>query len=330
MAELRDRDLHLAGFETVEAFGLTHRIMIPPTVDIRAHRSPVVETHDPTPMVCYPLPPGWQRTAPIIDLTALDRGGWLAVETTEGLLNNFINLAELASEAPDAQAIQAVRRFVCHWGPLWLCRNRRHGRDCFWTVATAICWPGNPCQWVPREEVVLFLQYARQAKAAFLAGHEVRQGKPAPRELLRTLGARDEQLGYDVPQQREFLRRMLNRYVMGPLGFQVGTVWTDRRGPRLMLHSGLGFFRAVWLEITQLVCGARLVSQCDSCGQLYLRKGRRPQEGRRNYCASCGTGEGYRMAKQVSARERRARNRAAAIRPPDPGDASPTMPSEEP
>jgi hypothetical protein len=237
--------------------------------------------------------------------------GWLAVDQTEGLVDAFVALARYKT---DAAAVRAVRRFVCRWGSLWLCRNPRHGRICLWSGGTAICWPDNPCQWEPWEEVAWFRLYAKRAKAAIIAAERLRRWERVPREQMQALGAREAQLDYDVPRQQAFLQQWLNGYLMGPMGVQVRFSWRDNRPPRLMLHSGLGFLRVVWLHIAQLACGVQVFWQCDGCGELYGRRGRRPQRGRRNYCEACGVNMHYRPSKRLSARQHRAPQRGEGDR----------------
>jgi hypothetical protein len=81
-----------------------------------------------------------------------------------------------------------------------------------------------------------------------------------------------------------------------------------------MLHCGLGFLRVVWLHIAQLACGVQVFWQCDGCGELYGRRGRRPQRGRRNYCEACGVNMHYRPSKRLSARQHRAPQRGEGDR----------------
>ena len=321
MTEITDPGLQLEGVETLDAFGVTHRMMIPPSVEIRRLPSRVIPSEGASLHVVYPVPPTWPDPAAAIDLQVLGKAGWLDLDRTDGLVNAFVTLAQ---HDTDTAAVRAVRRFVAHWGPLWLCRNPRHGQICLWSGNTALCWPDNPCQWEPREEVALFRLYARRAKAAIIAAELLRRQERVPREQMQALGAQEAQLDYDIPLQQAFLQQWLNRYLMGPMGVQVRFSWPKKRPPRLILHSGLGFLRVVWLHIAQLACGVQIFCQCDGCGRLYGRTKRRPQRGRHNYCDACGVQTKYRPSKRLFAQQARLQQRlqapgAAPERPSRPG-----------
>jgi hypothetical protein len=309
MTAVTDRELQLAGVETLDAMGVTHAIMIPPSVEIRPLPSGGMQPEDLALQVVYPVPPNWSAAAAPIDWRVFDQAGWLAVDSTDGLVNAFLALARYDT---DEAAVPAVQRFVGDWGPLWFCRNTRHGRLCLWSGSTALYWPEQPCQWVPQEDVALFRLYARRAKAAIIAAHHLCLSERVPRESMQALGAQEAQLNYDIPRQEAFLQQWLNRYLMGPMGVQVRFSWRGNHGPRLTLHSGLGFLRVVWLHIAQLACGVQVFWQCDGCGQLYGRSRRRPQRGRRNFCDACGVQTNYRPSKRLSAREQRRQPRLEA------------------
>ena len=50
----------------------------------------------------------------------------------------------------------------------------------------------------------------------------------------------------------------------------------------------LGFIHVVVFTLAQLLCQARGAYQCDGCGNFYIRSGKRPQTGKRNFCPQCG------------------------------------------
>ena len=112
MPEVTDVDLQLAGIETLEAVGVTHAIVIPPSVEMQSRRSPVIQPEGTSLQVVYPVPPNWPDPAAEIDLRALGEMGWLAVDETDGLVNAFVALAQYET---DEAAVRAVRRFVGRW-----------------------------------------------------------------------------------------------------------------------------------------------------------------------------------------------------------------------
>jgi len=303
------RDLDFAGVETLDAFGLSHAIVIPPSVRVRTLRSPLYPAADTTPTLIFPVPPAWPRRASTIDLQGLFQAGWLPIESTDGLLKDFLRLGDCAADEADPAAVPEVRRFAQRWGPLWLCRNPHHRQFCFWRVTTVAALPEQPCQWVRTEEVGMFLQLAQMAKAVLLAGHYLLRHEPVPAPIIRQLRPSAADHDYAVPQQKALLRVILNTFLLGPTAVHVRVSWRGEGKPLLTLHGGLGFLGVIWLEIAQNLCGVAAFCACDSCGRLYQPEGRRPPHGRRNYCPACGKGDGYRAAKLLSARPQRARPR---------------------
>ncbi len=57
---------------------------------------------------------------------------------------------------------------------------------------------------------------------------------------------------------------------------------------KLRIDTGWGFPPAVWMSVAQVVSNAKGLLQCDGCGNYYVRRGRKPAAGRRNYCPACG------------------------------------------
>jgi DNA-directed RNA polymerase subunit RPC12/RpoP len=78
-------------------------------------------------------------------------------------------------------------------------------------------------------------------------------------------------------------------------------VWDPE--PKFYLECGT--FGEIGVQIMQAVSNAQGLTICSGCGRAYMRKGRKPQEGRRNYCPECGT----RAALKDAQRQRRARKR---------------------
>jgi hypothetical protein len=79
----------------------------------------------------------------------------------------------------------------------------------------------------------------------------------------------------------------------------------DTDGPKFFLDAGT--FGVLGIQIMQAVARTQGLATCSGCGIPYMREGRRPQLGRRNYCPSCGT----RAALRDAQRERRAKQRGS-------------------
>ena len=73
--------------------------------------------------------------------------------------------------------------------------------------------------------------------------------------------------------------------------------------PQFFLDSGT--FGQLGIQLMQAVSHAHGLAICSGCGNPYMRKGRKPQAGRRNYCPDCGITAALRDAQ----RERRAKKR---------------------
>ena len=78
----------------------------------------------------------------------------------------------------------------------------------------------------------------------------------------------------------------------------------DATRPYLDLVPGLGFLKAVWLELAHQLCQLEVpppaapVYVCDACKRSYERRERKPQQGRRNYCPTCGRDGHNKAAKR--------------------------------
>jgi hypothetical protein len=94
---------------------------------------------------------------------------------------------------------------------------------------------------------------------------------------------------------------LVNHYIAKPGGLAPCLAYDGtREGPQLRIASQLGFLRAVWIEIAQLISGVHLLYCCDGCREFYKRMGPKPKEGQKNYCPKCGMEGGYKVAKRQS------------------------------
>ena len=73
--------------------------------------------------------------------------------------------------------------------------------------------------------------------------------------------------------------------------------------PSLMVEADT--FGLLGVQLLTAVTGTQSLALCDGCSRPYVRKGRRPQSGRANYCPNC-------RALKVPARERQRRRRSRA------------------
>lgn len=68
-------------------------------------------------------------------------------------------------------------------------------------------------------------------------------------------------------------------------GIRLDLVRLDTGNPSFTF-SGSGVFGAIGLQLLQAITANNL-AVCSGCGKPYLREGRKPQTGRRNYCPEC-------------------------------------------
>ena len=77
-----------------------------------------------------------------------------------------------------------------------------------------------------------------------------------------------------------------------------GVTWLKDGPPQFGIETDP--FGALLLQLFHAVSGTHTLAVCSGCGQPYPRSGRKPQAGRRNYCAACrDAGVPWRDAKQV-------------------------------
>jgi len=77
-------------------------------------------------------------------------------------------------------------------------------------------------------------------------------------------------------------------------GIRLDLVKLDQGNPAFTF-SGSGVFGAIGLQLLQAITANNL-AVCSGCGKPYLREGRKPQAGRRNYCHECSKVAGrFRM-----------------------------------
>jgi hypothetical protein len=238
----------------------------------------------------------WGPRVSCIDVRELEAIGWRRQTEPRRMLRSFLDLAQ---EPITTRTQEAVKAFAERWGPLWLCRNREH-QDCHWVPRGHPGWSWSPCLWAPCEEVREFVRKAWQARVVVDMGAALRQNQPAPahlwpylrRVLSPAYGVLAEQYRQNVAMQRQVLTAVVNMYLAGSLGAFGGArlwmLWDEGHvSPSLHFHSGLGFLPAVWIEIAQALSDRHGMLQCDGCQEFYMRTGRRPKKGQKNYCDRC-------------------------------------------
>lgn len=98
-----------------------------------------------------------------------------------------------------------------------------------------------------------------------------------------------------------FLQDGINEW-LGDAGIRLELNWSDNE-PKLTLTGG-AVFGALGVQLLSAVTANNL-AVCSGCGGPYLREGRKPQAGRRNFCRACGD----KVANKLRVREWRTTKR---------------------
>jgi hypothetical protein len=193
-----------------------------------------------------------------------------------------------------------AREFVLRWGPLWLCTMHE---DCCWTPPSYS--NSNPynlqrqCRWFPSKPIVVFLARARQAETAIEIAGMLSEDKHVPLEYWQILNGQvgigytehfpDGTIGSlkakkaNLHVQQNHLIRETNRFLTIANGPSFRLYWSRKRGhPVMVQDTGLGFFRLVWLQIAQTLCGGKGIYKCDGCDRYFIAE-RKPPEGRNHF-----------------------------------------------
>jgi hypothetical protein len=309
-------------------FGSRHRLLVPPSVEVRPHQLP--KSKGEQLCLVYPVPDLWwspdyclahgEELVQHVESTSLQDGddeenivdgGW-HYKGSQGslLLSELLNLAPAWEEKPTDAVLEReapkVQRFVERWGPLWRCMRPSHsalwvGR-CYWEPGWLRQRTEN-CRWYPAEEVSAFLQEAQRAKAVLEAAKHLQKGCVIPEPIKQHLVHWRRSRLRTVEQQYHLVSSTIHYYLWG--GPWVQFDWRPGALPKLDIVTETGFIHVVWMHIAQLLCNVRGFAQCDGCGAMYAREQRKPRADQRNFCPDCGT----KASKRLYAQRRRAAHR---------------------
>lgn len=259
---------------------------------------------------------------------------WEWKTDTTYLLNDFLKLAD--HEDMHEKARNQVRGFAQRWGPLWRCRQPRHAdfHHCYVSIPPS----ADHCRWSPSELMQEFLVEAQRAQGVLQAFMKLRNRQHVPEAVWNSIDKEVEPSLENAPKRvRQFrapdsdgitsgwydshwnsspdegvhfgwsvLIRVIHRFIARPGGLAPRLVYDGtRKYPQIRIASSLGFLRAVWIEIAQLMSGVHQLYCCDGCGAFYQRMGRKPKEGQKNYCPTCGMEGGYKASKRQSKAQKR-------------------------
>ena len=194
-----------------------------------------------------------------------------------GALNTFVRIKK-----PD-DILQFARRY----GPLGLCR---HGRPPMHRAGNGERKWCAPCGSEPikrwfgyRDGALACLDFAAQMKVD-------PQKITVPAKYLKRIASNPPE---HIADDKEVSVRGLGKWIvtdminewLGDAGIRLELNWSGGE-PSLTLAGG-GVFGALGVQLLSAVTANNL-AVCSGCGEPYLRKGRKPQAGRRNFCRACG------------------------------------------
>jgi len=198
------------------------------------------------------------------------KNGWRRQEKTSRLLNDFVSLPEVNPETAGKYVA-----FAKKYGPLWQ-QGIIDGKQLLFAWRDA----------------------RREVGAAFGIASALKEGKMTNVEDWDNIRYPD---GEDDPP--EFQRQMLAAIINSRLeGTKLCLAWDN--SPKITIDTGLGFLNVAWLQVAQMLTGKFSVCICSGCGRTYVRQGRIPQKGRKNFCDECGE----KAAKRLWWRENRAQD----------------------
>jgi hypothetical protein len=209
-----------------------------------------------------------------------------------------------------------VLRFVKRFGPLWVCSHglpathRTGGVDD--TIFFDLDAVQEPCwkQWDP-EPLSTWFSWVETARAILTIASYLHQNVIAPSDewnrasqLLnpeyREKGA--ESIEADLALARIYCGDLIWAW-LDMCDISTKMEWDLE--PNFYLLPKPFCFGTLGLHLSQAVMRSHGLAICSGCGNPYVRTGRKPQSGRRNYCPECGTKAAVRDAQ----RERRARQK---------------------
>src|SRR5581483_2818562 len=105
--------------------------------------------------------------------------------------------------------------------------------------------------------------------------------------------------------ERKFVEDLVKYWLeIGDVGLQF--TWPDSGEPEFRIAGGT--FGLIAFQLMAMLTRSQDIATCSGCGQPYLRQGRRPKFGQRNYCPDCGVRVANRDRQRALAARRRAQH----------------------
>lgn len=215
-------------------------------------------------------------------------------KATDGLLDAFLRIDDA----------EGVLQFAGKWGAIWFCQAHNLPVGHALIRASAFEWyeayetEAGECfpdrvRSPHRDPVERYLHFAARARSILRIAAELHTEREGSREdwMLALTTFFPEEWWQDAETVDSYIAG--GRMTLGDLvseWMRVGAVlpyldW-NARDPAFTFRAGT--FGVIGVQILQAVSRAHEIAFCSSCSRPYLRQGRKPQAGRRNYCPDCG------------------------------------------
>jgi len=221
---------------------------------------------------------------------------------TRGMLDAFVRIRD-GDEA---------LRFAQRYGVLGICEHglpASHNPPPFFPGLghkQTWCYPRGLTGGLAREPVERWLRFARQANSLSRIAAAAHRNEAINPDDWRIVFEDFEDMTAapeNLDAARANLTMLLDQWWL-PLGnVRPSFSWLDGPEPAFRLRSGGYAFGVLAVQLMMAVGNAHALALCSGCGNVYMRQGRKPQAGRRNYCPEC-------LDRGVPARDRQRDSRA--------------------
>jgi len=201
----------------------------------------------------------------------------------EGLLDSFLGI----------HTADEVLGFAKRFGALMICEHglpASHNRGGGLIASTASPGGCQPSGWPHDmwEPVSVWLHFAARARALIGIAAALHQGKPGALDDWAAIYAqpKPEYLSENLPPAKYHFRLAVQSWIdIG--GINLSFRW-DQAAAEPDLAVGGGTFAILTFQLVSAITRRQGVAICSNCQKPYLREGRKPQVGRRNFCPDCG------------------------------------------
>jgi hypothetical protein len=165
---------------------------------------------------------------------------------------------------------------------------------------------------VHSEKIEIWREFVKRARATLSVAACIRQGRSAPVEEWARLRPwwSEYPSGSVLLQFEDVMNAWLRRSEVRPsFVWPSGMVFTNLHG---VDEGSITMLGVLALQLAAAAKGAKEITTCDNCGNPYVRRGRRAQAGRHNYCPRCGVRAAWRNAQAKRRNELRAQKKRGA------------------